>query len=78
MLFKPAVTLTCDIHNASTSSLVRARGVLPIMDYTEMFGSKGVGFSGFRYIKGVLKKRGLKGSKCSPAWRINEHYVRSF
>ena len=35
MLFKPAVTLTCDIDNASTSSLVKARGgITYIMDYT--------------------------------------------
>ena len=27
MLFKPAVTLICDIDNVSTSSLVRAKGV---------------------------------------------------
>ena len=50
MLFKPAVTLTCDIDNASASCLVRARGVLPTMDYKRMLGPKGVGFSGFGYI----------------------------
>ena len=86
MLFKPAVTLICDIDNVSTSSLVRAKGVgggggaLPIMDYTGMLGPKGVHFSGFRYIKGVLKLRikYIKGSKRSPVWCINGHYVRSF
>ena len=57
MLFKPQVTLTSDIDNASTSSLVRARGVLHITDYTGILGPKGVGFSVFRYIKGLLKLR---------------------
>ena len=50
MLFEPAVTMTCDIDNASASCLVRARGVLPTMDYKRMLGPKGVGFSGFGYI----------------------------
>ena len=47
------------------------------MDYTGMLGPKGVGFSGLRYIKGVLKLqiRYKKGSKNSPAWCINGHYV---
>ena len=51
ILFKPAVTPTCNIDNASTTSLVRARKAFPIMDYTAMLGPKGVGFSGFRHIK---------------------------
>ena len=80
MLFKLVVTLTCDTDNAATSSLVRARGVLPILDYRGMLGPKRVGFSGFRYIKGVLKlrKRYKKESKNSPVWCIKGHYVPGF
>ena len=51
ILFKPAVTLTCGIDNASTSSLfwaVGGGGGTPYNDYTGMLGPKGVGFSAFR------------------------------
>ena len=66
--------------SALTLSLVRAKGVLPIMDYTGMLGLKGVGFSGFRHIKGALKLRirYKKWSKTLLAWCLKEHFVRSF